>query len=222
MEMSSVHTVKKGDCLSSIAKQYGFRDYKVIYDDPNNKDFKKARPDPNVIYEGDELFIPDPKQSTKEVSVPTGQKHKFQVKLSKTLLRIVVKDEDEKPLAGKKYELALGDEIIKATTDGDGIVEQKIDPSITAGKLTVWIDDYDKGAHFHWDVSIGHLDPIETIEGVQARLNNLGFYCGKVDGVAGRLTAAALKGFQFAAGIKVTGKLDDDTKKKLLDAHGKT
>ena len=220
--MSSVHEVKQGECLSSIAKQYGFRDWKVIYDDPNNKDFKKARPDPNVIAPGDMIFIPDKKDATKKVSISTEQKHKFKVTLPKTLLRIVVKDDEEKPIAGKPYALVLGKETRKGATKGDGSVEEKVDVGVTKGELTIWLDKADEGDHLFWNIAIGHLDPVDEVAGVQARLNNLGFFCGQPDGRVGRHTIAALKGFQQAAGLKTTGKPDDDTKKKLVETHGKT
>ena len=55
----ATHTVIRGDCLSSIAKQYGFSDYKTIYDHPQNQAFKQKRPNPNLIMAGDEIFIPE-------------------------------------------------------------------------------------------------------------------------------------------------------------------
>ena len=228
--MATTYVVQAGDCLSSIAKKFGFRDWKVIYDDPNNKDFKKARPNPNVIYAGDELFIPDPKDSTKKVSAPVEQLNKFKVKLPKTLLRIQVKDEEEKPIAGKKYELRLGeDDVRKGSTDGDGIVEQKVDPEITEAKLLVFDGDPETGPLWVWDVHIGHLNPADFPSGARARLNNLGYFCGPAtddvddsDDPIDETTALALAGFQEANKIKRTGDLDDDTAKKLVEVHGKT
>ena len=228
--MATTYVVQAGDCLSSIAKKFGFRDWKVIYDDPNNKDFKKARPDPNVIYAGDTIFIPDPKESTKKVSAPVEQLNKFKVKLPKTLLRIQVKDEEEKPIAGKKYELRLGDDVRKGSTDGDGVVEQKVDPEITEAKLLVYDGDPDTGPLWVWDVHIGHLNPADFPSGARARLNNLGYFCGPAtddidtsqDDPIDERTALALAGFQETNKIKRTGDLDDDTAKKLVEVHGKT
>ncbi|GAC1521925.1 MAG: hypothetical protein NVS3B10_22500 [Polyangiales bacterium] len=220
--MPTDYEVQQGDCLSSIAEQHGFRDWRTIYDDAANADFRKLRPDPNVISPGDWLVIPDPKPSKKSVSISLEQSHKFKVSLPKTFLRIAVHDEDDKPLSGKKYELRLGDVVRKGSTDGEGIVEQRVGPTATAATLTVWADREGDGAYFHWQVKIGHLDPVDTVAGVQARLNNLGYGCGDVDGVAGARTIAALRAFQDDAGVKVTGEPDDDTKKALVDAHGKT
>ncbi len=70
-----------------------------------------------------------------------------------------------------------------------------------------------------WTLALGHLDPVDENEGVQARLNNLGFYCGKVDGIIGPHTAAALKSFQRKMGLPDTGRADQTTRARLRDAH---
>ena len=44
--MPTQHVVARGECLTSIADHYGFPDYRVIYDDPANADFKQRRPNP--------------------------------------------------------------------------------------------------------------------------------------------------------------------------------
>jgi hypothetical protein len=57
---SSSYTIKSGDTLSKIAKQAGITDWRTIYNDPQNADFRKKRPDPDKIYPGDTIWIPDP------------------------------------------------------------------------------------------------------------------------------------------------------------------
>ena len=54
---------------------------------------------------------------------------------------------------------------------------------------------------FTRDIDIGHLNPLKSapdhgISGIQARLDNLGFYPGPIDGILGTKTAAAIKRFQ--------------------------
>jgi LysM repeat protein len=56
-----VHTVKKGETLGKIAKKYGAKDWKYIYNAPANAKFRKTRPDPNTIEPGDKIVIPPTK-----------------------------------------------------------------------------------------------------------------------------------------------------------------
>lgn len=54
----TTHKVKKGDTLIGIAKKYGHRDWKAIWDAPENKAVVKKRKDPKKIDTGDVLHIP--------------------------------------------------------------------------------------------------------------------------------------------------------------------
>jgi len=53
------------------------------------------------------------------------------------------------------------------------------------------------------------------IKEVQKALNDLGYDCGKVDGILGKKTKAALKKFQKDYGLKVDGKIGKEVKKAL-------
>ncbi len=55
---SQTHFVKSGDTLQSIAKSYQFSDWKIIYTHPLNENFRKLRPNPNLIFPGDKIVIP--------------------------------------------------------------------------------------------------------------------------------------------------------------------
>ena len=57
--MATIHTVKKGETLGGIAKANGFKSFREIYDHPDNAAFKAKRPNPNLIFPGDVLVIPD-------------------------------------------------------------------------------------------------------------------------------------------------------------------
>jgi peptidoglycan hydrolase-like protein with peptidoglycan-binding domain len=61
---------------------------------------------------------------------------------------------------------------------------------------------------------VGALDPIDEISGLQARLRNLGYYEGEVDGRHDGLLAAALDEFRLDAGLS-PGAASDST---LFDA----
>ena len=57
--MSIRYVIKAGDTLGKIALAHGFRSYKDIYDHPDNTAFRAKRPNPNLIYPGDVLMIPN-------------------------------------------------------------------------------------------------------------------------------------------------------------------
>ena len=74
-------------------------------------------------------------------------------------------------------------------------------------------------------VLIGHLNPLsdtndDGISGAQARLVNLGYGTGEIDGQTGPMTLAALREFQANHELEVTGELDQATIAKLAEERG--
>ena len=194
--MPTEHTVRQGECLSSIARAYGFDDWRVIYDDAANASFKQSHPNPNVIYPGDVLTIPD--LDPGDESGATEQKHRFDLKIDETVLRIIVRDMADRPFGGKPYKLTLpAQPPLTGSSGGDGLIEVAMAPSVSTGRLEVFIHGQDEPPAI-WDLLIGHLDPVRQKSGQQARLNNLGFESGKVDNIDGPITRGAVKRFQKA------------------------
>jgi hypothetical protein len=219
--MSDIHTVEQGEYLASIAKDYGFSDWHTIYDHPENADLKKQRPNPNVLLPGDELFIPD--KQLKDESCPTEKKTRFKLNVPKAWLKIVVKDSEGKPLSDQPYTLTVATLNCKGTTDGAGSLQQKIPIGIEIGQLSL------DNLGLIWTLKIGHLDPVHDededsaiISGLQARLNNLGYHCGPVDGDLGPQTVDALKRFQESVLGRTdsTGEPDKETRDALRSRHG--
>jgi hypothetical protein len=222
--MPMKHIVEQGECLTSIASRYGFSDYTIIYNDPQNAAFKKKRNDPNLIYQGDVLVIPE--REMKEVDCATGKVHQFQVNLGRRLLRIALKDHEEKAIKEVDYLLEVEGKALKGRTDSDGILEQKIPAHAVTGKVT--LPEYGVS----WTIRIGHLDPVHDhdddddqeaiITGIQARLANLGYFAGEPTGILGPETKEALQEFQR----DVMGREDPDgapdqkTRDALVESHG--
>jgi len=215
-----VHRVQQGECLSTIAIRYGTGGWQALYDHPNNADLRKTRPNPNILLPGDKVFVPE-KSESKGVDCGTEQRHRFTVKIPRTGLRVVLEDPDEKPLAGKKYVIKIGEKEIQGVTGADGLIHSEVPLNECAASLSAWLyaedtDDPD----FESDLLIGHLDPVSTVSGIQARLKNLGFHCD-VDGVLGPQTKAAISRFRQKNGM-ATGAadpIDDALRDKLATLH---
>lgn len=59
------------------------------------------------------------------------------------------------------------------------------------------------------------LSADELVRAVQKKLADLGYYKGRVDGAAGSMTHAAIRRFQLAEKLKVTGELNHQTLARL-------
>jgi hypothetical protein len=62
--MSRCYTVVKDDNLTVIARRFGLRGWRAIYDHPSNAGFRRRRPNPDLIHPGDIIYIPDPNEAT--------------------------------------------------------------------------------------------------------------------------------------------------------------
>lgn len=62
----------------------------------------------------------------------------------------------------------------------------------------------------------------EALKKTQTILKKMGLYIGKVDGLNGKLTKAAVKEFQKKYGMKSTGVIDKATESKILNHYAST
>lgn len=215
--MSQVHTVKQGECLARIVKEYGFRDWQKIFDHPKNKEFKEKRSSPNILMPGDKIFIPD--KEVKEEDISAGKKYKIKIKTKPIKLRLELRDNTSKPLRNKKYSLRFQRATLEGKTNDNGLLEQEIQPDDEEGELIIWLDNDASDKSMIFKINVGHLDPIEEISGIQGRLNNLGYKCGEPNGELDERTREALKVFQLSVGIEPTGEIDDDTRLLLREQY---
>ena len=217
----STHIVVQGEHLSSIAKKYGFPTYKLIWDHPQNAALKKERQNPNVIFPGDKLFIPEARQ--KQVGRSTGQTHRFVLKTDTLKLRLVLEDLYEKPIDNAECELAVDGQVFKLKTDGKGKIEQVIAPDTRAATLTIK-DPRTPNNGVAIPIRIGDMDPVDKESGQKARLNNLGYFAGPLDGRTAQenqaLFVSAVEEFQCDHSLTVDGKCGPATQAKLKQVHG--
>jgi len=230
--MPSYYIVKEGDFLSSIAKDNGFTDYKTIWNDPNNTSLKQKRQNPNILFPGDRLFIPDLKPRVESCS--TDQQHCFKVAQPELKLRLVLEDLYEKPIANAKCDLVVEGNTFPMATDGKGKLEQPIPPDAHTAVLII----HDPQTPFQdtaFTLKIGNLDPIDEVSGQKARLNNLGYFAGDVNGDEADNDAqedgeedddeqdddafkSAVEEFQCDHGLSVDGVCGPKTQAKLKEA----
>jgi hypothetical protein len=201
------HDVGPNESVPSLAREYGLF-WETIWDHPNNSDYRSARKNPNVLREGDVIFVPDIK--LRQESRATDEKHRFKRKGVPIKIRLRMLKLD-KPRANEGYVIEIDGKKIQGKTDGDGVLEHYVPNHVHEANLHFGAEEY--------KIEIGTLDPIDEITGVQHRLNNLGFDCGDEIGRLGPQTQMALKSFQTKNGLEVTGQVDEPTKKKLNELH---
>jgi len=216
--MATSYTVRQGDYLSKIAKDFGFSDYRTIWDHADNAELKSKRKNPNVLYPGDKLVIPD--RVLREEDRPVDKKHTFKVKVPGLRLRLVLEDMYEEPVANAQCLLSIDGEFRKVTTDDKGKIDEPLRPGTTSATLI--IQDA-KQTHLNFveiPIKIGHLDPLEELSGQGARLKNLGYFPGTVDDKDNPAFVTAVERFQAEHGLTVDGICGPKTQAKLKDIHG--
>jgi hypothetical protein len=213
------HLVKKGECLSTIAAQYGFGDWRKVYNHSDNAEFRQRRPNPNILFAGDVMAIPDPLE--KQVLVAGNARHSFKLKGPKTMLHLKVMQDLGGGAATGKYEISLdGDaKVISGSIGADGVIDVEIPASARDAKLTVLHAESGQVLQA-FKLQLGQLDPASEISGLQAYLHRLGFYTGPMDGEENPQVQSALENFQICYGLEATGEADEATRKKLTELCG--
>jgi N-acetylmuramoyl-L-alanine amidase len=216
--MATDYTVQQGDYLSKIAKEFGFSDYRTIWNHPDNSELKSKRKNPNVLYPGDKLVIPD--RNLREENCAVDNKHRFKKKDPGLRLRLVLEDMYEKPIANAQCLLSIDGDFRTIKTDGQGKIDEPLRPGTTSATLI--IQDA-KQTHLNFveiPIKIGHLDPLEELSGQRARLKNLGYFPGKADDKDDPAFVTAVERFQAEHHLTVDGICGPKTQGKLKDVHG--
>lgn len=209
-----LYEVQELDCIDSIAFEHGFFP-ETIWNHPENADLRNLRKNRNILEPGDLVFVPE--KEMKHIPKPTDQKHRFVRKAVPTKISFQVLKRQE-PVKFARYALAINGRLIEGMTGGDGLIEAPIPPNARDGELRVW----DGEDELFYPLRLGGLDPIESMNGLQARLENLGYaMTPDTRGETGEEGAkAALAMFQRDHGLSVTGQLDESTRAKLKAAYG--
>ncbi|MFP2926077.1 peptidoglycan-binding protein [Pyxidicoccus sp. 3LG] len=214
--MTTTHVVKQGECLLLVARRYGFADYKRVYEHPDNAKLREKRPNPNVLYPGDTVVIPDLGPPKTQPSLSTGRAHRFTLKAGERYLRLALEDAEGAPLRGVPYLLTFEQEVIEGSTDGEGFLDAKV--PFTVSQVALECEGQS------WELALGTLRPMrdtpdDGVSGAESRLINLGYALEPT----GRMTLelrSAIRAFQHRSGLEVTGRLDEATLQKLEELHG--
>lgn len=244
MPSGESYTIGRGDCIESIAKQKGFF-AETIWNHAQNSELRELRKDPNTLLEGDVLFIPTLEAG--EESGGTEARHKFRRKGVPARLRVKftrpvppeenapagagsstdesVYEEPERPaeadqhepVANAPFSIDIDGIVTEGTSDADGMIDVPIPPDAHKAKITFFPGTEDA---LVYDMDLGELAPADTVVGVRKRLHNLGYRCMPNGEENDADLRDAIKRFQAAENLEVTGEPDDATKAKVKEAHG--
>lgn len=211
------HIVQQGECLSTIASRYGFSRCEAIYNHPANAAFKEKRPDPNVIFPGETLFIPD--REKQEELCSTEQRHRFRKRTPPAFLCLRMENSAGHPLPAARYQLVIENRVIKGTTTDQGWIKERVPGEARSAMLILWPDP----SYFEYtikrEIHLGYLDPIETTPGVKARLRNLGYDCGEINDVQDGKYDAAVRKFQCDQGLPEDSMVSQQMRDHLKQRH---
>jgi N-acetylmuramoyl-L-alanine amidase len=196
-----------GESIPSIAKSNGFF-WKTIWEHPKNAALKAKRESPNILYQGDVVFVPD--KEVEEFPCATNERHDFKLKGDPVKFVLQLKRMG-KPRKNEDYLLKIDGRVIEGKTDGDGKLEAFVPGNAKSGELVL------KKGQEKYQLRLSRLDPVDTVTGVQQRLNNLGFSCGSENGELTPKTKKAIRNFQAKHGLDVSGEPDAATQGKLKE-----
>jgi len=218
--MGKQHIVEEGEHLAGIAAQHGFSSFLTLWNHPDNADLKKLRKNPNVLFAGDRVFIPN--RETREEDRPTDKKHSFVAASGELKLRVKVLEPLDTPrsepctLTGNGFQNPMFDL-------GEGILVGLI--PVNARKAELFFPNTGKEeSEVKVPVGVGLLDPITEVAGQRQRLNNLGYFAG-FDPRSTSQFKFAVEEFQCdhlkeIGKKKEDGVCDADTQRVLEKVHG--
>lgn len=216
---AETYEVAQSDRLATVARSKGFLRWQTIWDFPGNADLRELRGTPHILQPGDQLAIPSKVERTAEVPGGTAE---YVVQCSAEVLRVRfagIRSSDANPVT------------FKATPDGGAAIEGPLPKSgnmevdLPPDTETVHVELFRKQdgdeAFAAYDFTVGGLDPLSEISGIKARLQNLGFYDGPIDGNLDDSTRTAIAHFRWAKLRDHKDSVDDDLLSALRAVHGR-
>lgn len=197
------------ECLELISARCGVP-VETIWAMPENEELVSLRSRPNVLLPGDRLTLPPKARAPHQVQA--GRRYRFVVPTTLCKLRVSVAEHGQVKTETPFAFFYGGEKVAGGTVDATGIVECEVPIDAKVVHLLL-------GGILH-PLAVRALNPVATPSGAQQRLINLGYAPGKVDGILGPRTKAALRAFQRDLQLTETGALDRSTQDRLHQAHG--
>jgi hypothetical protein len=211
------YIVRQGDYVTKLGHTMGF-DAKTVWNHPKNKDLKERRVEMDMLHPGDLLWIPEPEYRRLSLKAKSTNRYAAAIPKKPVSVRLEVGRE---PLKKEPYVmLGVGPDPVEGASDDNGWIKTEVE--VHTREIEVILPKRGRTLR----VRVGDLDPIDTVSGLRKRLFHLGFYqptrvgVENQDATDGDALVAALKSFQSSKKLPATGKLDDDTRKALIAAHG--
>jgi len=139
--VSITYIVKTGDTLTSIAKKFNRPSWQELYYHPENADFRRKRPNPNLIFTGDAIQIPGPADPPiPPFPRPTPPPAPPPAKVSKVNKKSVyLPEQDSKRADDKGSDWYYMMRFAKVVADPDSAVIEggsaEVDPSATISRI---------------------------------------------------------------------------------------
>lgn len=202
------YIVKQGDYLRKIAMIHGFIEEEV-WDHEKNKRLRSLR-DPNQLYPGDILFIPE--ISSNRFTLQAGELNACKVKIKRATLSVIFHDQNG-PLKHEPFVLEAPVEAEQKMTDAEG--KATFHPPLSMDSFDVIFTQ----KYTRYLVRVGWMNPIEEDSGIRRRLIHLG-YLADLEAAKDLDLRPAILQFQKDHKLAQTGAVDDETARKLKENNG--
>jgi hypothetical protein len=212
---SGRYKVAQGESLWTLAVRFGL-DSQTLW--KNNPDLHQGQRSPDVLAPDDVVILTESQPTLVEVG--TGQEARLRCERAEARARLRLQDEEGAARSGLGFLITVttrdgSEHSWTGKTDGAGALDEAVPAEAVTMELTLATEPHPETYHFRF----AHLDPLETISGIQGRLFNLGFWCGSERNEVGPLTRRALAEFQKKYGLRESGEIDEPTRAQLAKLY---
>lgn len=197
----TVVTARPGDDVLKLAARAGVP-WRRIWNHPGNQELARRRGSPSILEPGDRLVVPRPERRSE--AAPSERRHRFRAMREWAWIRVKIFAFGRRRAREPYHVLAAGRKFegTRPETDDEGLVECRIPADVDTATVVLG----EKAEETHYELLLGHIDPIDTPRGKHGRLQNLGYYDGAADAPYGVETRQALARF-----LADRGEPDPDT-----------